>query len=182
MIHSLVNWLNGKFPDHVSPTWPISLARILLGVLWLGTLRWKLPPDFDGGSQRGLREWLDLIVEHAAISSYGVFIESIVIPNFTLFAWVIFISELLVGLGLLFGIATRAAALFGLLLSLNLLVGLLEVPGEWPWSYVLMAMWHGTILVSGAGTLWTLPNLVRTTSGRRTSRPTSIEENDYASN
>ena len=182
VIESIVRRVNGWFPDNLSPTWPIALARMLLGLLWLGTLRWKLPPDFDGGSQRGLREWLDLEVEHAAFSFYGVFIESVVIPNFTLFAWVVFISELLVGLGLLFGIATRAAALFGLLLSLNLLVGLLEVPGEWPWSYILMAMWHGTILVSSAGTLWTLPNLVRTTSGRRTSRPTSIEENDYASN
>ena len=156
MIDSAVGWLNSRFPDHFSPTWPISLARMLLGLLWLGTLRWKLPPNFDGGSQRGLREWLDLEVEHAAFSFYGVFIESIVIPNFTLFAWVLFISELLVGLGLLFGIATRAAALIGLLMSLNLLVGLLEVPGEWPWSYILMAMWHGTILVSGAGSLWAI--------------------------
>ena len=156
MIDSAVGWLNGRFPKHFSPTWPLSLARMLLGLLWLGTLRWKLPPNFDGGSQRGLREWLDLEVEHAAFSFYGVFIESIVIPNFTLFAWVLFISELLVGLGLLFGIATRAAALIGLLMSLNLLVGLLEVPGEWPWSYILMAMWHGTILVSGAGSLWAI--------------------------
>ncbi len=154
MINSVVDWLNGKFPDHFSPTWPISLARMLLGVLWLGTLRWKLPPDFDGGSERGLREWLELMVEHAAFSSYGVFIESVVIPNFLFFAWVLFLTELFVGLGLLLGIATRGAALVGLILSLNLLVGLLEVPGEWPWSYILMAMWHGTILVSGAGSLW----------------------------
>jgi len=156
VINSLVQRVNALFPDHRSPTWPLALARMLLGLLWLGTLRWKLPPDFDGGSQRGLREWLDLEVEHAAFSFYGVFIESVVIPNFTLFAWVLVITELLVGLGLLLGIATRSAALVGLILSLNLLVGLLEVPGEWPWSYVLMAMWHGTILVSGAGSLWAI--------------------------
>lgn len=156
MINTVVDRVNGWFPDHRSPTWPLAFARMLLGLLWLGTLRWKLPPDFDGGNERGLREWLDLEVEHAVIGSYGVFIESVVIPNFTLFAWVLFISELFIGLGLLFGIATRTAALFGLLLSLNLLVGLLDVPGEWPWSYVLMAMWHGTILVSGAGSLWSI--------------------------
>ena len=156
MIDSLVERINGFFPKHLSPTWPLALARILLGILWLGTLRWKLPPDFDGGSERGLREWLDLQVEHPTFSFYGDLIESVVIPNFFLFAWVLFLTELLVGLGLLFGIATRSAALVGLLLSLNLLVGLAEVPGEWPWSYILMAMWHGTILVSGAGSLWAL--------------------------
>ena len=154
MIASVVQWLNGRFPDHRSPTWPLALARMLLGVLWLSTLRWKLPPGFEGGDQRGLREWLDLMVEHAAFGFYGVFIESVVIPNFLFFAWVLFLTELFVGLGLLLGIATRGAALVGLILSLNLLVGLLEVPGEWPLSYILMAMWHGTILVSGAGSLW----------------------------
>ena len=156
MIDSAVGWLNGRFPKHFSPTWPLSLARMLLGLLWLGTLRWKLPPDFDGGSERGLREWLDLTVEHAVIGFYGDVIESLVIPNFTLFAWAVFVSELLVGLGLLLGVQTRVVAILGLLMSLNLLVLLLEVPGEWPWSYILMAMWHGTILVSGAGSLWAI--------------------------
>ena len=99
MIDSLVERINGFFPKHLSPTWPLALARILLGILWLGTLRWKLPPDFDGGSERGLREWLDLQVEHPTFSFYGDLIESVVIPNFFLFAWVLFLTELLVGLG-----------------------------------------------------------------------------------
>ena len=77
-----------------------------------------------------------------------------------------------VGLGLLLGIGTRAAALLGLLLSLNLLVGLLEVPGEWPWSYVLMAMWHGTILVSGAGSLWAIK---ANTSSHRSSQEAAMD-------
>ena len=41
-------------------------------------------------------------------------------------------------------------------MSINLGIGLLEVPGEWPWAYLMMAMWHGTILVSDAGSLWGL--------------------------
>lgn len=154
MIDSIVQRLNRALPGHMSPTWPLAIARILLGLLWLGTLRWKLPPDFAGRGQRSLRDWLELEVEHAAFGFYGSIIESVVLENFTLFAWGLFLTELVVGLGLVLGIATRAVALVGLILSLNLLVGLLEVPGEWPWSYVLMAMWHGTILVSGAGLLW----------------------------
>jgi hypothetical protein len=39
-------------------------------------------------------------------------------------------------------------------MALNLGIGLLEVPGEWPWSYIMLAMWQGVFLVTGAGRLW----------------------------
>ena len=140
--------MNGR---SVAPLWPISLSRILIGVLWLLSLRWKLPPNFAPATGRGLMAWLQLEVEHAALPLYGNFVETIVLPNFTLFAWIIFLAELLVGLSLLTGTLTRLGAAVGLLMSVNLGVGLLEVPGEWPWSYAMMAMWHGTFLVTGAG-------------------------------
>lgn len=145
--------------ERTAPLWPLALARILMGLLWLGTLRWKLPPNFDGGSETGLREWLQLEVDHAAFGFYGDLIESVVLPNFTLFAWLVFLAELAVGLSLLFGLFTRAGALLGLLMSINLGIGLLEVPGEWPWSYLMMAMWHGALLVSNSGTLWGLDGI-----------------------
>ena len=76
------------------------------------------------------------------------------IPNFTLFAWLIFLAELVVGLSLLTGTLTRLGAALGLLMALNLGIGLLEVPGEWPWSYIMLAMWQGVFLVTGVGRLW----------------------------
>ena len=36
-------------------------------------------------------------------------------------------------------------------MALNLGIGLLEVPGEWPWSYIMLAMWQGVFLVTAAG-------------------------------
>ncbi|MDE0197928.1 MAG: hypothetical protein OXK78_07025, partial [Caldilineaceae bacterium] len=57
------------------------------------------------------------------------------------------------------GAFTRLGALLGLGLSLNLGIGLLEVPGEWPWSYAMLAMWHGLFLVTGAGRVWGLDGL-----------------------
>ena len=136
------------------PRWPMALARMAMGLLWLGSLRWKLPPDFDGNGETSLRTWLELEVEHPFLPVYGELIESVVLPNFTLFAWLVFLSELGVGIALLVGAWTEVAAAVGLLMSINLGIGLLEVPGEWPWSYAMMAMWHGTLLVSGAGLLW----------------------------
>lgn len=138
------------------PLWPIAGARMLIGVLWLFSLRWKMPPNFDGGSERGLRSWLELEVEHAGFGFYGDLIESVVLPNFTFFAWVLFCTELLVGLSLLTGTLTRGGALIGLLLSLNLGIGLIEVPGEWPWSYAMLAMWHGLFFITRAGRTWGL--------------------------
>jgi len=159
VIESWVGALNARFPSIQTPVWPLALARMSLGVLWLTSLRWKLPPDFESSGNTSLREWLELEVEHPAVGFYGDLIDSVVLPNFTLFAWLVFLTELSVGVALVLGIGTRVAALVGLLMSVNLLVGLLEVPGEWPWSYLMMIMWHGAILVSAAGSLWSLDSL-----------------------
>jgi len=148
-----------------APLWPIAASRILIGILWLFSLRWKLPPDFAPTTGRGLMDWLQLEVQHPAFPFYADFVATVVIPNFTVFAWIIFLSELLVGLSLLTGTLTRLGAAVGLLMSINLGIGLLEVPGEWPWSYVMMAMWHGTFVVAGAGRLWGIDSRLR----RRTS-------------
>lgn len=134
-----------------APLWPIAASRILIGILWLFSLRWKLPPDFAPAAGRGLLDWFQLEVQHAAFAFYGDFVASVVIPNFTLFAWIIFLSELLVGLSLLTGTLTRLGGVVGALMAVNLGIGLLEVPGEWPWSYVMLALWHGTFAVTGAG-------------------------------
>jgi uncharacterized membrane protein YphA (DoxX/SURF4 family) len=134
-----------------APLWPVSASRILIGILWLFSLRWKLPPDFVPATGRGLMDWLQLEVQNPTFAFYGDFVASVVIPNFTLFAWIIFLSELLVGLSLLTGTLTRLGGALGLLMALNLGIGLLEVPGEWPWSYVMLALWQGTFVVMGAG-------------------------------
>lgn len=149
-----------KVREH-TPLWPIAAGRMLIGILWLFSLRWKLPPNFAPAAGRSLLEWLQLEVDHAAFGFYGDFVSSVVIPNFTLFAWLIFLAELLVGLSLLTGTLTRLGGLAGLLMSINLGIGLLEVPGEWPWSYVMMAMWHGTFVVAGAGRVLGVDGLLR---------------------
>ena len=141
--------------------WPISASRILIGILWLFSLRWKLPPDFMPVAGKGLMDWLELEVQYPAFAFYGALVSSIVIPNSTLFAWMIFLTELLVGLSLLTGTMTRLGGLIGLLMAINLGIGLLEVPGEWPWSYVMLAMWQATFVVAGAGRIFGVDGLLR---------------------
>lgn len=138
-----------------SARWPIAAGRIVLGLMWLASLRWKLPFDFaPTGDTTGLREWLEREVENPAFGFYGDLIDSVVLPNFTLFAWLVFLAELAVGLALVLGVFVRPAALLGLLMSVNLWVGLKDVPGEWHWTYVLMAVWHLAVLLSRDSSLW----------------------------
>ena len=65
-----------------APLWPIALARIAIGGLWLLSLRWKLPPDFAPDAGRGLLDYLQLEAQYPALAIYGRFVEAVVIPNF----------------------------------------------------------------------------------------------------
>jgi thiosulfate dehydrogenase [quinone] large subunit len=140
-----------------APVWPIALCRIVIGVLWLSALIWKLPPSFiplEG--LRSLREWMELEVQYPVVPLYGQFVQSIVLPNFTLFAWATFSVELLIGLGLLLGLFTRAAAVLGLLMAINLTIGLLDVPNEWPWSYFMLILFQILFIFTDPGRVWGL--------------------------
>lgn len=150
-----------------APLWPIAASRILIGILWLFSLRWKLPPDFAPAAGRSLMDWLQLEAQHPAFAFYGEFVSTVVIPNFNIFAWIIFLSELTVGLSLLTGTLTRFGGLLGLLMALNLGIGLLEVPGEWPWSYIMLAMWQGTFVMTAAGRLFGIDGWLRQRAAAR---------------
>lgn len=127
----------------------LSGNRSLIGLLWLASLRWKLPPTFAAPEgHRSLLEWMNLQVAHPTLGLYANFVANVVIPNFTLFAWLTFLIELAVGLSLTLGLFSRVGAALGLLWSFNLAIGLISVPGEWPWSYLMLIMWHALFLVS----------------------------------
>jgi thiosulfate dehydrogenase [quinone] large subunit len=140
--------LEGLFPLALSG------CRSLIGLLWLASLRWKLPPTFTPTEGRSLMDWLELEVAHPTIGLYADFVAGVVIPNFILFAWLTFLIELAIGLSLTLGLFTRLGAWLGLLWALNLAVGLLAVPGEWPWSYLMLVMWHGLFLVAPKKQMW----------------------------
>lgn len=139
-----------------SPLLPLVLSgsRSLIGLMWLASLAWKLPPTFAPAEGRGLRDWLELAAAHPTLPLYADVVTGVVLPNFPLFAWLIFLVELLAGLLLFLGLFNRLGALLGLLWSLNLAIGLMSVPGEWPWSYLMLVMWHTLFLVTPAPLLW----------------------------
>jgi thiosulfate dehydrogenase (quinone) large subunit len=69
-----------------------------------------------GGAQAvpGMPDWLV-----GAPGWYASFLQSIVVPNAGVFAYVVAFGEILVGLALIFGCFTGIAALFGLFMNIN---------------------------------------------------------------
>jgi len=53
---------------------------------------------------------------------YAAFLQSFVLPNAVAFSYVVTFGEILVGLGLIFGVLTGIAAFFGLFMNLNFLL------------------------------------------------------------
>ncbi len=84
-------------------------------------------------------------------SAYGGFLNGFVLSNFSWMAWLIFGMELFITVTLLFGVLGRLGALVGTVQALNLTIGLLPVPGEWEWTYLLLLTLNFVVLMTAAG-------------------------------
>jgi uncharacterized membrane protein YphA (DoxX/SURF4 family) len=111
----------------------IWMLRLLTGAMWWQQTLWKIPPNFDG-----LKYWIEQEAAHAAIPLQGALVANIVLPNLWLFGPLVYAVELVIGVSLLLGLASRAGAVLGLLMGLNLWLGLYSAPGEWPWTYMFL--------------------------------------------
>jgi hypothetical protein len=84
-------------------------------------------------------------------SAYGALLKGFVIPNFGWMSWLIWGMELFITITLLLGLLGRLGALVGTVQALNLTVGLLPVPGEWEWTYLLLTTLNFVMLLTAAG-------------------------------
>jgi hypothetical protein len=84
-------------------------------------------------------------------TAYGGFLNGFVIPNFGWMAWLIFGMELFITITVLFGVCARLGALAGTAQALNLTIGLLPVPGEWEWTYIMLTTLNFVLLLTAAG-------------------------------
>lgn len=130
----------------MSEAWP-SLFRFAVGLYWL---------YFASTKWLGV-EWLHSLMQSAGqanpIPGLREFLTDVVAPNWFLFAVAQTVGETVVAIFLIFGFATRWAAIGGLLLAVNLaLVVAFEVtdPG-FRWLYYLGVLVNAQVIVSGAG-------------------------------
>lgn len=114
------------------------LVRIVAGLLFLENLSWKVPPHFGADDGSGLYYFTGLGIEYPVLSPYASFLESVVLPNFAVFGWGVFLVEIGLAVFLLLGLATRLWALIGVGQAVAIFLSVGSAPNEWRWSYFLM--------------------------------------------
>jgi thiosulfate dehydrogenase (quinone) large subunit len=128
--------------------WLWLVLRLIVGMGWLAAgvskvtgfafgVRPNGPPWwFMADSGAALKAFVDMATSHGGAQPvpgmpdwlvgapgwYASFLQSVVLPNAAVFAYVVAFGEILIGLGLLLGCLTGIAAFFGLLLSANFLL------------------------------------------------------------
>ena len=132
------------------------VLRVLMGTMWWQQTLWKIPPNFSG-----LKYWMEQEADHAAIVLQGELVRMIVLPHLSLFGPLVYLVELVIGVTLLLGLCSRAGALLGLLMGLNLWLGLYSAQGEWPWTYMFLIIIQAIFMIDPSGRLLGADALLR---------------------
>ena len=141
-----------------APLWFI--IRIFLGYQWLmaGWGKVMSPKWFGFGSDAGvaLNGFINGAIAKTTCAPtvsvchpdvymwYASFLQSAVLPNVVLWSNAVAVGEVLVGLGLIFGVVTGIAAFFGFFMNLNFILAgtVSENPGMLVLALLLMLAWR----------------------------------------
>jgi hypothetical protein len=126
-------------------------SRVIIGILWFAQLFWKLPPTFGcppnftvtsdiSTRTTGLCDWVGLMAIYSRWPLQATLVKNLVVPNMAWMGWIIFLMEAFVGVSLILGFFTRLGGLAALLQGFNLYLGVSAVPGEWPWTYIMLSV------------------------------------------
>lgn len=146
----------GRIEDHCSPLAGLP-PRLFAGYFFLRYGLQKVTGGFDGDRLRTqLAGWM----AESRYEFYVPFLEHVATPFAGLFAFLLMWGEVLIGLLLLLGLATRAAALVGLVLCANFLLatGAPLISDEAPVYFAVMLL---TVYLTAAGRVLGLDVLAR---------------------
>lgn len=146
----------------------IWVLRLLMGTMWWQQSLWKIPPNFAG-----LQYWMQQEAAHAAVALQAMLVGDVVLPNLDVFGPLVYLIEVAIGVSLLLGLLSRAGALLGLLMGLNLWLGLYSAPGEWPWTYMFLVMIQAWFVIDPPGRLLGADVLLRQHTARQLPRALS---------
>ncbi|MBI2217340.1 MAG: hypothetical protein HYU51_08590 [Candidatus Rokubacteria bacterium] len=101
---------------------------VLYGVLWWQQSKWKVPSDdFGRKSGGGLWYWVQQEIQNPTV------------------------TETFIGATLILGLFTRLGSLVAIGMAVNITIGILSVPHEWVWTYVMLIMLPVVFLLTDAG-------------------------------
>jgi len=135
-----------------APLWPLGLARVIYGYLWWQQSKWKVPSDdFGRKSGGGLWYWVQQEIQYPTLTAYRDFLINVLIPHWTFFGWMTLLTETFIAVTLILGLGTRLGSFVAIGMAANITVGILNVPHEWGWTYVMLIMLPAVFLLTGAG-------------------------------
>ena len=151
----MMNWLR----TNIYASGVLAVLRVYLGYKWFTSGLGKITGGFDASGFMGKIVANPIKGADGSLTYplYNSFIENIALPNAEIFNILVPWGELLVGLGLILGTLTTAAAFFGLLMNFTFLLGGTISINP---TFILLGF---IILVSGAnagrfgGDRWVLP-------------------------
>ena len=141
-----VNWRRDPAQRTPAALWTW-LFRVLIGSMWFQGAIWKLPLPVSGG----LQYWTEQMAEHAAFPFQADLVRNLILPHMAVFDPLVLLVELGLAASFIVGIFVRPVAVLGILYVLGLWIGLYRHPGEWPWTYVFIAIVQGQFAVCDAG-------------------------------
>jgi uncharacterized membrane protein YphA (DoxX/SURF4 family) len=121
--------------------------RVFMGVCWLVNLLWRLPPDFGKGNYWGLPRTFEVARAHGISPPVRSFVVHVLVPHLSVVGWLLSIVGLLTGLSLVFGLATRLGAAFGILQAIVMTLFLANAPGEWLYGYLMLVVLSALLLL-----------------------------------
>jgi hypothetical protein len=127
------------------------VSRLVIGYLWYTQLLWKLPPTFGcppnfavttdiHARTSGLCDWVGIMTLYSKWPLQASLVKSLVVPNLAWMGWIIWLMEAFVAVSLILGLFTRLGGLAGLVQAINLYIGVTAAPGEWYWTYGMLAI------------------------------------------
>jgi len=135
-----------------APLWPLGLARVIYGYLWWQQSKWKVPSDdFGRKSGGGLWYWVQQEIQYPTLSAYRDFLVNVLIPHWTFFGWMTLLTETFIAVTLILGLGTRLGSFVAIGMAANITLGILNVPHEWGWTYVMLIMLPAVFLLTDAG-------------------------------
>ncbi len=176
-----------RFQDRRVQAWPVRLAALVIGILWLAQLGWELPwnnfvlpgeqqngitantqksakqpgPFVDNSA--GLYHWMTQEAIHGnwLVPFYGDLIKNAVLPNWKAFGWLSFILEITTAVLLILGLFSRVGGFLCFIQGLNLYLGLAKAPGVWEWSFLMLFVFGLLFLFTGPGRFLGIDQVLR---------------------
>lgn len=145
-----------------TPLWPVTLFRVYMGIAFLSAASNKIFSWWASWPQNMSHFLTSKLTDTYAF--YRPFLTGVVLPNVAVIAPTIAVTEVAVGIALLLGAGTRVAAVVGLLLIVNYMLALGEIPWQ-PGQDQAFFVGLVVVLITNAGRAFGIDELLARSRG-----------------